>query len=228
MDFYNKKNTTEKRASGANVVNAFNFGLYTLTDAYNYIVKLDADLEFDEDYFKKLIQQFEFNDKLGIAGGYCINSIKGNKQKIDNTPEYHVRGATKMYRKECFQAIGGLVPKFGWDGIDEMKAMMLGWQTRSFKDIIVWHLRPTGQETGLLKYAWRRGSLNYYMGYNPIYLILSCINNFSTKPYLLFGFALFAGYIYSYLTNSEQLDDKNLINFIKKFQSQRIKLLHII
>ena len=222
-----KNYTSEKRASGANVVNAFNYGINTLTDDYNYIVKLDADLEFDEDYFKKLILQFEMNNKLGIAGGYCLNSIKGNKKKIDNTPEYHVRGATKMYRKECFQEIGGLIPIFGWDGIDEMKAMMLGWQTRSFRDIIVLHLRPTGQETGLLKYAWRRGTLNYYMGYNPLYLILSCINNFTTKPYVLFGLTLFAGYIYSFLRNREQLDDKNLINFIKKFQIQRIKLLHI-
>jgi glycosyltransferase involved in cell wall biosynthesis len=222
-----KKDTNVKRAPGANVVNAFNYGLSTVKDEYIFIVKLDADLEFESDYFEKLINQFEINPKLGIAGGYCVNSTKGNKIKIDNTPEYHVRGATKMYRKICFDAIGGLMPKFGWDGIDEMKAMMLGWETKSFKDIIIFHLRPTGKETGLLRYAWRRGVLNYYMGYNPLYLILSCINNFSKKPYFLFGITLFMGYFYSYITNSEQLNDKNLIKFIKKFQSQRINLLHI-
>jgi glycosyltransferase involved in cell wall biosynthesis len=223
-----KKNTVEKRAPGANVVNAFNYGLSTIKNDYSYIVKLDADLEFDEDYFEKLIRQFEINIKLGIAGGYCVNSIKGKKLKIDNTPDYHVRGATKMYRKKCFDEIGGLIPKFGWDGIDEMKAMMLGWETRSFRDIMVLHLRPTGKETGLLRYAWRRGALNYYMGYNPFYLILSCINNFSKRPYFLFGLTLFAGYIYSYLTNTEQISDKNLIKFIKKFQSHRISLFHML
>jgi hypothetical protein len=121
-----------------------------------------------------------------------------------------------------------LIPRFGWDGIDEVKAMMLGWETKSFRDIIVLHLRPTGKETGLLRYAWRRGTLNYYMGYNPVYLILSCINNFSKKPYLIFGLTLLVGYIYSFLTNGEQITDKKFILFIKKFQSQRIKFLHLL
>jgi poly-beta-1,6-N-acetyl-D-glucosamine synthase len=223
-----RKNTLDKRAPGANVVNAFNYGLSTIKEDYNYLVKLDADLEFDEDYFEKLIKQFEINSNLGIAGGYCVNSIRGEKIKMDNTPEFHVRGATKMYRQKCFIEIGGLMPKFGWDGIDEMKAMMLGWETKSFRDILVFHLRPTGKETGLLRYAWRRGVLNYFMGYNPLYLVLSSINNFSKKPYILFGITLLAGYIYSYITNSEQINDKNLIKFIKQFQSQRIKILHLL
>ena len=221
-----KTNSSEKRAPGTNVVNAFNYGLSTIKKDYSYIVKLDADLEFDEDYFEKMIRKFEINNRLGIAGGICVISTKGNKRKIEKTPEYHVRGTIKMYRKNCFDEIGGLIPKFGWDGIDEMKAMMLGWETRSFRDIIILHLRPTGKETGLLRYGWRRGTLNYYMGYNPLYLILSCINNFSKKPYVLFGLTLFAGYVYSYITNSEQINDKNLIKFIKKFQSQRIRFLH--
>jgi hypothetical protein len=63
------------------------------------------------------------------------------------------------------------------------------------------------------------------MGYNPVYVILSSINNFSKKPYLLFGLTLLAGYIYSFLTNAEQINDKKFILFIKKFQSQRIKIL---
>ena len=221
-----KTNSSEKRAPGTNVVNAFNYGLSTIKNDYSYIVKLDADLEFDENYFEKMIRQFEINNRLGIAGGICVISTKGNKRKIEKIPEYHVRGTIKMYRKNCFDEIGGLIPKFGWDGIDEMKAMMLGWETKSFRDIIILHLRPTGKETGLLRYGWRRGTLNYYMGYNPLYLILSCINNFSKKPYVLFGLTLFAGYVYSYITNSEQINDKDLIKFIKKFQSQRIKSLH--
>jgi glycosyltransferase involved in cell wall biosynthesis len=220
-----KTNADEKRAPGTKVVNAFNYGLSFIKNDFDYIVKLDADLEFDDDYFEKLLYQFEANSKLGIAGGYCVNPMKGNKQKIDNTPEFHVRGATKMYRKKCFDEIGGLMPIFGWDGIDEMKAMMFGWETRSFKNIVLLHLRPTGKETGLLKYAWRKGTSNYYMGYNPLYLILSSINNFTKKPYILFGLTLFSGYAYSYLTNSEQIEDKNLIDFIKKFQKRRIKLL---
>jgi len=223
-----KNNSKEKRAPGANVVNAFNFGLSSIRENYDYIVKLDADLKFNEAYFEKLIEQFKADDKLGIAGGLCLDSIINPKRDLFYTSQYHVRGATKMYRKKCFDDIGGLMPRFGWDGIDEMKAMMLGWETKSFKDIIVLHLRPTGQETGLLRYAWRWGTLNYYMGYNPLYLLLSCFNNFSKKPYILFGLTLFAGYVYSFLTNRDQINDKNLINFIKKFQRNRINFLRLL
>jgi poly-beta-1,6-N-acetyl-D-glucosamine synthase len=223
-----KNYSNEKRAPGGKVVNAFNFGLSLIKDDYDYLVKLDADLKFNEYYFESLIKQFQINERLGISGGYCINSLKNGDQKIDNTPEYHVRGATKIYRKNCFVAIGGLMPIFGWDGIDEMKAMKLGWQTRSFKNILIYHLRPTGQETGTLRYAWRRGVLNYYMGYNPIYLVLSSLNNFSNKPYILFGLTLLGGYLYSLLTNGEQMQDKDLIKFIKKFQIKRISLLRFL
>jgi poly-beta-1,6-N-acetyl-D-glucosamine synthase len=223
-----KNYSSAKRAPGANVVNAFNYGLSKINSDYDYIVKLDADLEFEGNYFEKLLKQFEINDRLGIAGGYCVNSLKGNKLKMDNTPEHHVRGATKMYRKKCLDEIGGLLTRFGWDAIDEMKAMMLGWETKSFRELIVLHLRPTGIETGLLRYAWRRGTLNYYMGYNPVYVFLSCINNFGKKPYIIFGLALLTGYIYSFLTNGEQIEDKNFILFIKEFQSQRIKFYHLL
>jgi poly-beta-1,6-N-acetyl-D-glucosamine synthase len=218
-----KKKSTEARAPGANVVKAFNYGLSIIDMEYDYIVKLDGDLEFESKYFENLLIKFDLNDRLGIAGGYCVDKGMGKKKKIDNTPEFHVRGATKMYRKKCFHDIGGLLPKFGWDGIDEIKAMMLGWETQSFREIVVKHLRPTGQATGLLRYAWRRGDLDYYMGYNPIYLMMSCIKNFSKKPYFLFGFVMFSGYLFSYIKSSEQINDKNFIEFIKKFQKQRIK-----
>jgi poly-beta-1,6-N-acetyl-D-glucosamine synthase len=220
-----RNNSLEKRSSGGNVVRAFNDGLRYLQEDYDFIVKLDADLQFNEHYFEELIRQFMLNEKLGISGGYCINSANGSKIKIDNTPEYHVRGATKMYRKKCFDDIGGLMPIFGWDGIDEIKAMMLGWETKSFKAITIVHLRPTGQETGVMRYAWRRGMLNYYLGYNPFYLVLSCVNNFKNKPFILFGLSLFAGYVYSYITHKDQITDKNFTSFLKQFQKQRLKLI---
>ncbi len=223
-----KKNTRGKRAPGANVINAFNYGLSNLTGDWDFIVKLDADLEFEDNYFEKLLSEFEKDSRLGIAGGYIVNLVDGKKQKIDNTPEYHVRGATKVYRKECFNDIGGLMPKMGWDGIDEIKAMMFGWKTKSFKELLVLHHRPTGKETGMLRYAWRWGKSNYYMGYNPLFLMLSCIKRFTRKPYVLFGLTIYLGFIYSYITRKEQISDRNFIKFIRKFQSDRIKGLKLV
>ena len=38
-----------------------------------------------------------------------------------------MRGATKIYKRDCWEAIGGLWVAPGWDTIDEVKANMLGW-----------------------------------------------------------------------------------------------------
>ena len=222
-----KKNTKEKRAPGGNVVNAFNFGLNSLTENYDFLVKLDADLEFKSDYFENLMKEFDKDDKLGICGGYIVNLTDGENYTVDNSPEYHVRGATKMYRKECFDEIGGLIPKMGWDGIDEIKAMMFGWKTKSFKNLNVIHHRPTGKETGMLRYAWRLGKSNYFMGYSPVFLFLSCIKRFARKPYILFGLTIYAGYISAFIKREEQIKDKNFKKFIRKFQSDRIKGLRL-
>ncbi len=189
----------ENRAPGAKVVHTFNFGLSTIDEEYDYIVKFDADLEFEADYFERILVEFDLHPKLGIAGGYCVEKYK-NKLKIEPTPTYHVRGATKVYRSECFEDIGGLIPAMGWDGLDEMKAQMLGWETRSIKDISLIHLRPTGKASGSLRYAWLWGKSSYFMGYDPLFFIIRSLKNIYKKPYILFSFTMLISYIFSLIS----------------------------
>ncbi|MGA2622482.1 MAG: glycosyltransferase family A protein [Bacteroidota bacterium] len=212
---------TGVRAPGRNVVDAFNRGLAEVDCPFDFLVKLDADLDFESDYFEKLLRKFEEDPKLGIAGGYCATT-SGSTVKLDSSPEYHVRGATKMYRRECFEQIGGLVPAMGWDGLDELKAMMLGWRTRSFRDLILVHLRPTGKETGLMRYAWKWGKSYYFMGYDPLFVFGSGVLKFARKPYVLFGCTIITGYVFSFFTGAKVIDDKDLVKFIRRFQRSRI------
>ncbi|MFZ5519249.1 MAG: glycosyltransferase family 2 protein [Candidatus Zhuqueibacterota bacterium] len=210
-----------ERAPGAKVVRLFNLGIDSLKDEYDFLVKLDADLSFRPDYFERLFLEFERDPHLGIAGGYCQNQ-DGQALKTEWTPEYHVRGATKVYRKKCLSDIGGLIPVMGWDGLDEMKAQMLGWNTKSFKDLLILHLRHTGQATGKIRFAWLWGVSSHYMGYDPIFFLIRCMRNIKRRPYLLFSMTMVFGYLYSLVVRSKQVDDKNLILYIRKFQRRRL------
>ena len=211
----------EKRAPGAKVIHAFNEGLKHIVHSYDYIVKLDADLQFSKDYFEKLLIEFDNNEKLGIAGGFCAEK-KGVELVIERTPNYHVRGATKMYRVECFKDIGGIMPVMGWDGIDEIKAQMKGWKTWSFENLIILHLRPTGKESGGHRYAYLWGQSSYFMGYDPLFFILRALKNYKSHPYIIFSFIMIFGYLQSYVSRKPKIEDKDFIKFIRKFQRKRL------
>src|SRR5205823_8405038 len=90
-------------------------------------------------------------------------------------PPFHVRGATKIYRRECWEAIGQVVRAPGWDTIDEFKANMLGWKTYSFRDIPVRHHRYTGSVDGTWKNYVKFGLGSYIVGYHPLFMLLKCI-----------------------------------------------------
>ena len=135
---------------------AFNVGLHELDlDELDFVVKLDGDLAFESDYFASLLDEFEKDASLGIAGGYCYQ-IHNGRRVLEWNPKTHVRGPTKMYRVTCFREIGGINPVYAWDALDEIKAQMAGWRTGSV-DLVVDHLKPTGSVGGLLHARSRMG-----------------------------------------------------------------------
>ena len=123
------------RKAGGGVVDAFNDGYSALTrNDWDFIVKLDGDLSFEPDYFEKCFTHFELAPRLGVGGGVMCY-IKNGRKLFEPNPTFHVRGATKIYKRECWDAIGGFWPAPGWDTMDEVKASMLGWATRSFPEL---------------------------------------------------------------------------------------------
>ncbi len=65
---------------------------------WEFVVKLDGDLSFESDYFEKCFENFESESRLGVGGGvicYVVNGVK----KFEKCPAFHVRGATKIYRR---------------------------------------------------------------------------------------------------------------------------------
>ncbi len=129
------------REAGGGVINAFYEGYAGIeSPEWDFLVKLDADLSFSSDYFERCFAEFAKDPFLGIGGGGIYHEVEG-ELKLEENPKFHVRGATKIYKRECWDELGGLLRAPGWDTVDELKANMLGWTTRSFLDLRVSHYR---------------------------------------------------------------------------------------
>lgn len=212
------------RAPGTKVVAAFNEGIREIrAHDWDYLVKLDGDLILTSDYFEMCIVQFEKEAGLGVGGGVVFHMDNGERI-IEPNPLFHVRGATKIYRRACWEQLGGLLVAPGWDTLDEVKANMLGWSTRSFLDIQIEHLRPTGAADGSWRNSFKNGEANFRSGYHPLFMLLKCVKRFFDAPYLIGSAGLFCGYASSYFRGVPQVDDKQLIGYLRQQQLRRVFL----
>ena len=210
------------RKAGGGVIEAFEDGYVFLnTTDWDFIVKLDGDLTFDQDYFERCLDQFKQNPKLGICGGAIYNIING-RLELEKSPQFHVRGATKIYERDCWIALGGLIKAPGWDTLDEVKANMLGWQTKSYDDLKIIHHRHTGAADGTWRNFVKNGRANYISGYHPLFMFTKSIKRIIEKPYLIGSLGLLYGFISGYLKNISQVDDKALINYVRRQQINRL------
>jgi poly-beta-1,6-N-acetyl-D-glucosamine synthase len=216
------RKSIDSRQRGEGVIKAFYAGYETLSEKYDFIVKLDGDVSFEPTYFESLLEKFRSDPHLGIAGGGLYEKPDG-KSWILLTTKDHVRGCTKIYRRTCFEAIGGLVPSMGWDGIDEWKALSLGWKINSFVEIKIYHYRYTGAGTGYLKSFYEQGTGAYRMGYHPVYLVARALNHLDEQPYILGGLAMMWAYYISWLRREEMLADQSVVRFIRKNQMIKLK-----
>lgn len=210
------------RKSGGGVVEAFYDGYHTIQSGeWDFIVKLDGDLTFREDYFEKCFEHFQRDPQLGIGGGEIYHNVSTG-MKLEANPRFHVRGATKIYRRACWEAIGGLWPAPGWDTIDEVKANMLGWSTYSFSDLRLLHHRFTGAADGLVRDNVKHGVVCYVSGYHPLFFLASCLRRLCRKTYVISSFAMCYGFLKAYVTQMPRVDDAAMIKYLRVQQLKRL------
>jgi hypothetical protein len=210
------------RKAGGGVVDAFNEAYRSLRcNDWGFIVKLDGDLCFAPDYFQRCFEHFRKQPDLGIGGGGIYHPL-GHELKLEANPRFHVRGASKIYRKACWEAIGGLWGGPGWDTIDEVKANMLGWKTRTFEDLPLVHLRPTGAADGHMRDLMKHGLVCYTCGYHPLFVLASCMYRVFRKPYVVGSCAIAWGFLKAYLKHTPRPHDKYFTRYLRKQQLRRL------
>jgi glycosyltransferase involved in cell wall biosynthesis len=217
------RNDRGARQAGSGVMEAFYDG-YALVadDRWDFIVKLDGDLSFGPNYFESCLREFQADLNLGIAGGTCCKLVDGKPvTEFAGEPAFHVRGPTKIYRRKCFEAIGGLIRTPGWDTVDQIKANMLGWKTLSFPHIQLVHHRPTGGAYGAWADWVKCGLANYITGYHPVFMACKCVKRTLTRPTpagIRNGFGLWWGFTKGYVRRIPKVPDPDMIRYLRTQQ----------
>ncbi len=207
----------KRKAGGEFVINKA-FEKVSL-EGLDYLMRLDGDIQFDQEYFSRLFLRMKINPKIGIAGGVC-HIIKNNRLVEEKNPGFHVRGPVKTYKVECLKQIGGLGNELGWDTIDEIKAHMLGWETKSFPDLKVIHLRPTRGSSGWYRARVIDGISAYNSAYHPLFLLSRAAKHLFRPPVVVGSLAMIWAYIKQ--AGKPRRVDKDYIRFIRKHQINRL------
>ena len=212
------------RQAGSGVIQAFQDGYNSIQgQRWEFIVKLDGDVSFAPNYFERCFENFQADALLGIAGGLVCAAVNGGlepESRVD--PQFHVRGATKIYRASCWRDIEGLVSAIGWDTFDEIKANMYGWRTLTFPDIKLVHHRPAGQAYGTWSNWAKNGLANYINGYHPLFMLAKCARRTIEKPYGIAALGLLKGFLSGYVKRIPQVDDRRVITYLRRQQINRL------
>jgi len=205
---------------------AFNRGYGVIKDlSYDIIGNLDSDVSFEPDFFEFLLIKFFNNPKLGIAGTRFIeNGIQTYDYHFSSIE--HVSGQCQLFRRECFEEIGGYIPVKGGgiDVIAVLTARMNGWLTRAYTEKHFLHHRTMGTE-GQNRWVakFRDGKKDYTLGSHPLWEICRVTYQATRRPYILGALVLFLGYSWCAICRMERPISKELIKFRRKDQMHRLR-----
>jgi len=193
--------------------------------SYDVIANLDADITFRGDYFSFLLGKLDADPQLGIVGTPYVETT-GETYNYSFTSRDHVSGACQVFRRECFEAIGGYSPiKLGAiDCIAVISARMKGWKTRTFTEHVCYHHRPTGTaQQNLWRAGIATGAMDHAMGNHPLWQFFRVIYQTSRKPYVLRGLAVGIGFLNATIRHDNRPVTREFITFLRSEQLLRLK-----
>lgn len=221
------------RSVGGGVIEAFDAGLETVDlSRFDYVCKLDLDLDLPPNYFGSLMDRMEANPRLGTCSGkaYFVRGDPGTmipfplrddpRLVSERIADDVSVGASKFYRTECFRQIGGFVRQVMWDGIDTHRCRQLGWIPMSWdaEELRFLHLRPMGTSH---KNWWtgrqRHGSGQYYMGTGPLWMLAAALFRMTRPPLVVGGLAMLYGYVRSALRRAPRYGDDEFRRFLRRY-----------
>jgi poly-beta-1,6-N-acetyl-D-glucosamine synthase len=210
----------------AGKVGAFNAGYSRVGDLdYAAIGSLDGDISFDEDYFAFLLERLAADPELGLVGTPFRESL-GEVYDYRFVSVEHVSGACQLFRRQCFEEIGGYVPVKG-GGIDYIAvatARMKGWKTRTFTEKVSVHHRQMGTaQHGPLKVKFRTGVKDYALGNHPVWELFRTLYQMTRRPRFIGGAMLGCGYLWALVRRKKRPVSPELLAFTRGEQMRRLR-----
>jgi poly-beta-1,6-N-acetyl-D-glucosamine synthase len=204
---------------GAPIVRAFHAGVAALDGIPDVVVKLDADITVGQDFFRRLLAEFERDPRLGIAGGACYEAASDGVWRQRHGTGPPVWGACRAYRRHCLSEVLPLDEHMGWDTLDQMKANLRGWKTVVFHDLAFRHHRVEGERDGhRLRTTTIQGEGAHYLAYRPSYLIIRTLFRSLRDPASV---GLLIGYARARARREPQCPDPELRAYVRGQQSLR-------
>jgi len=203
---------------------AFNAAYERLRNVnYDIIGNLDADITIEQDQFALLLEKFQQNPRLGVAGAPFRDGAHLYDYRF--TSIEHVSGACQLFRRECFEDIGGYKPVQlgGVDLIAVTTARMKGWETRTFPDRVCTHHRKVGSaERGWLEIAFRGGMGDYRLGMHPLWEIVRTPYQLTKRPIIAGGYLRLLGFFWAMVSNKKKVIPADVEKFRRKEQINRL------
>jgi glycosyltransferase involved in cell wall biosynthesis len=224
IDFVRLPEGAERTFAGK--VGAFNAGYARVKDlSFDAVGSLDADITFPEDYFAYLLDRLAEDPRLGLAG--TPFSEDGMVYDYRYSSVEHVSGACQLFRRECYEGIGGYVPVKGGgiDVIAVLSARMKGWRTRTFLDRASVHHRPMGSanQRNRVAASFKLGQRGYRLGFHPLWQLFRSVYQLTKPPYVTGGVALFLGYFWSMFRRAHRPVSREMIAFQQRDQMRRLR-----
>jgi len=215
-----------RERSFAGKVYAFNAGQARVENLdYEIIGNLDADISFDQDYYlASLLSKFASNPGLGVAG--TAYRERNTQYDYRFASDEHVPGACQLFRRKCFDDIGGYQPiKAGAvDFVAVLSARMKGWKTKTFRDRMCVHHRESGTaQSSVLVARFRRGATGYAVGSHPVWELCRTVYQMTKRPFVIGGLALLSGYVWSMMRRPERPLSPEQVAFQRREQMDRLR-----
>jgi poly-beta-1,6-N-acetyl-D-glucosamine synthase len=220
------RSVEDDRLARASELRAFQGAAEQLSERYDLLAKLDGDLELAPQVFERVVGAFEADPRLGIAG--VALSVEGThgRWRTERSAPWHIRGATKFYRRECYEEIAPLPPILGWDTIDEVRARMRGWGLSivPVPDGETRHLRTTGTYDGRVRGFRRRGLAAWGYGAHPLYVAVSSAVRMRDPPRILGGLIYFWSWLLA-AAHGRPRAEREVVRFVQREQLSRLREL---
>ena len=209
---------------GAKIVRAFYLGFDSIATNWDFVMKLDADLDIPPNYFEEIVKIFESDPKVGMAGGICLVEQNGTWVREQTAELEHIRGAFKTYRKQCFEDIGGMKASIGWDTADEILCKYNGWKVVVRPDLEIKQFRVTGVKSGAVKVNIKAGVGTYRLRYGFwIALISAAKCGIVNRPYILTGIGFMRGWLKAWWRGDDFIVNKAEGQYIRQYRIKRMK-----
>lgn len=216
------------RAVGPGVVDAFYDGLARVDlEDFDYVCKLDGDLELPPRYFARAMERMEVDPYLGNLSGKLFERRQDGSLWEERTGDENAVGPAKLYRVACFREIGGFVREVSWDGIDGHLCRMNGWIAQSVDDpeMRIVHLRPMGSSQENLRVGrvrWGRGK--HFMGSSFPYVLAAAAYRSLEPPWLVGGGAILYGYVRAALVGAPRYANPEYRRYLRRFERAQLLL----